>query len=613
MSEKWKDTMKRFSSLFLWLGALVAIASVLLYAESDLLWKVQQHNLFLYSSLFFKQMMVAPGGMLSYLGSFFTQFFYHPWIGVLMLCGWWLLLMWLVKRAFSISDRWIIITLIPVAILLVANMDMGYWVYMMKLRGYFFSATIGTTAGVALIWGFRSFPENIWVRIGYITLVIVAGYPLMGVYALGAAMLMAISTWRLSGKLAQRIVLSVITLLFIVIIPLLYYRHVYYQTNIHDIYRAALPIFTANTSLPEYYIPYYLLAAYFIGIAIPIGRINYISQIGRTGHIVIQSILLAALIAGVYHFWYKDDNFHHELRMLRCLEQADWEGILEEGEEQAGEPTRSIVMIHNLALSRLGRQCDEMYSFAKGSKKPNTPLSVYMYNTAGRQIYYHYGVMNECHRMCMEEGVEYGWSVELLQYMVRTALFTNEKQVARKYLNLLRKTQYYGEWADRMETFIEDPSLLSNHTETGPITHMLHYDDIQSQGDSYVEKNLMVMLSHTDSNDPYFQEQAVLAAMWTRSNADFWARFEQYLNLHPNNPVPRIFQEAAYLFGKMNNLSFTEELPIDSSVKENFRGFMQLMQQCQGRPSEQMKDYLRKRYGNTYYFEYFFLKDITYY
>ena len=99
MSEKWKDTMKRFSSLFLWLGALVAIASVLLYAESDLLWKVQQHNLFLYSSLFFKQMMVAPGGMLSYLGSFFTQFFYHPWIGVLMLCGWWLLLMWLVKRA----------------------------------------------------------------------------------------------------------------------------------------------------------------------------------------------------------------------------------------------------------------------------------------------------------------------------------------------------------------------------------------------------------------------------------------------------------------------------------------------------------------------------------
>lgn len=270
-------------------------------------------------------------------------------------------------------------------------------------------------------------------------------------------------------------------------------------------------------------------------------------------------------------------------------------------------------MMHNLALSRLGRQCDEMYSFAKGSKKPNTSLPVFMYNTAGRQILYHYGMMNECHRLCMEIGVEYGWSVELLQYMARTALFTNEKQVARKYLDLLRQTQYYGEWADRMERFIEKPELLADDLETGPITHMLHYADTQSPGDYSVEKNLMVTLSKTDANDPYFQEQAVLAAMWTRNDADFWARFEQYLNLKSDELVPRIFQEAAYLFGKKENLPFTEELPIDGSIKENFRGFMQVMQQCQGRPSEQMKDYLRKRYGNTYYFEYFFLKDITYY
>ena len=236
-----------------------------------------------------------------------------------------------------------------------------------------------------------------------------------------------------------------------------------------------------------------------------------------------------------------------------------------------------------------------------------------MYNTAGRLIYYHYGVMNECHRMCMEEGVEYGWNVELLQYMARTALFTNEPRVARKYLDLLRQTQYYEDRADHMESLIDSPDRLANDMETGPITHMMHYADIQSQGDSYVEKNLMVMLSQLDSNDPYFQEQAVLAAMWTRSNADFWARFEQYLNLHPNRPVPRIFQEAAYLFGNMNHLPFTEELPIDREVKENFRGFVQLMQQCQGRPSEQFRKYISQRYGHTYYFEYFFLKDITYY
>ena len=63
--------------------------------------------------------MVVPGGMLSYLGAFFSQHFYYPWIGVILLCGWWLLLMWLTEQAFNIPDKWKVLTLIPVAILLV--------------------------------------------------------------------------------------------------------------------------------------------------------------------------------------------------------------------------------------------------------------------------------------------------------------------------------------------------------------------------------------------------------------------------------------------------------------------------------------------------------------
>ena len=121
-----RETMKRFIPLALWLGALLVIAIALIVVEPDLLWKVQQYDLFLYTTLFFKQQMVVPGGMLSYLGAFFTQFFYYPWMGALMLCGWWLLLMWLTKRTFCIPDRWSIVTLIPVAILPTDNMSLGY-------------------------------------------------------------------------------------------------------------------------------------------------------------------------------------------------------------------------------------------------------------------------------------------------------------------------------------------------------------------------------------------------------------------------------------------------------------------------------------------------------
>ena len=147
--------MKRVIPFLPWIGALLLIAVALLCYESDLLWKVQQYNLFLDTSLYFHEQMLVPGGFLSYVSCCFVQFFYHPWLGVLLLCGWWLLLMWLTKHTFHIADQWTVLALIPVAALLVANMSLGYWHYFMKLRGYFFVPTIGTTVAVAMLWAFR--------------------------------------------------------------------------------------------------------------------------------------------------------------------------------------------------------------------------------------------------------------------------------------------------------------------------------------------------------------------------------------------------------------------------------------------------------------------------
>lgn len=627
--------MKIIKPLVLWLGALLVIALTLIIVESDLLWKIQQYDLFLFTTLFFKQQMVESGGMLTYLGSFFTQFFYYPWLGVLMLCGWWLLLLWLVKRAFCLPDRWNILALIPVAILLTANMVIGYGVYYMQLRGYFFVATIGTTAATALLWAFRTLPEKLWLRILFIILVTLASYPLMGIYGLAATLLMGVWTWRLGKNLTQNIILTVVVLLTVVAIPLFFYRYVYYQTNIINIYKTALPYYALKDNTVSM-IPYYVLAACYLAFVVTFRkewpepckvvamesknapknakRKKTKQQTTAKKPILqwsIQGILLIALIYSVYHFWYRDNNFHHELRMQRCIEKADWEGVVEEGKKQDCEPTRAIVMMHNLALSRLGRQCDEMYNFRKGSKRSNTPLPIFMYNVAGKMMYYQYGVMNECHRQCMEEGVELSWNVELLQYLARTALFSKESMAVKKYLGLLKSTLFYGDWADHMEQLMHYSDLLAQDPETGPITHMLHYDNIQSMGNNYVEKNLMNMLSELDADDPYFQEQAVLAAMWTRDPRMFWPRFEKYINMESVRTIPRIMQEAAWLLGNLEQQEFIFELPIDQSVKDNFNGFMSMLQQYKGSP--QMRDYLYQSYGNTYFFEYFFLRNITYY
>jgi len=610
--------MKKLKPIVLWLGALAVVAFALLYFEADLLWKVQQHSLFLNSSLFFRQQMVVPGGMLSYLGAFFSQHFYYPWVGVVLLCAWWLLLMWLTERTFNIPGKWIVLTVVPVAILLVANMQLGYWVYVIKLRGFFYVATLGVTAGTALLWAFRKLPEKLWLRAAFIVLTTLIGYPLMGVYALAAILLMVLLAWRYPltshpSPLTSKLILSTVALLSVVAIPLLYYRFVYYETNLADIYTTALPDFSISDDYPEFYYPYYLLAAFYL-LLTWISCCEWKAPKRPVLEWIKQGVVLAAVAGGIYHFWYKDANFHHELRMQRCVEQADWEGVIEEGKKQDGEPTRSIVVMHNLALSRLGRQCDEMYQFPKGSKKINTPLPIYMYHVAGRLMLYQYGMMNECHRICMEDGVEYGWNVELLRYMARCAIFSQEKQAARKFLDLLRQTIYYRSWADHMEQLMNDKQLLASDKETGPITHMMHYTDQLDAVEGWVEKCVMTTLAQHDADDLYFQEQAVLGAMWTRDSDFFWPRFEHYYHLNGDRPVPRIFQEAAWLFANLEGQEGLEGWQLQKGVKESFYAFMNLMEQYRKSPNNpQFRQLLYERYGNTYYFEYFFLRGITYY
>ena len=602
--------MKRFMPILLWVGALLLIAIALLGFESDLLWKVQQYNLFLDTPLFFREMMVVSGGFLSYVSCYFTQFFFYPWLGVLMLCGWWLLLMWLTKRTFRIADNWAIVALIPVAILLIANMSLGYWHYFMRLRGYFFVATIGTTAVVAMLWAFRTLPQKLWFRIAWVVIVAVVGYPLMGGYALAAVLLLGIWTWRLSCNRSQNAMISTISILSIIAVPLFYYRYVYYQTYFGDIWTTALPTFIVKDSYPINYIPYYLLGVYFL-LMVVFYQKSLPDKLDNSSHRwSLQGILAIILIVGVWHWWYKDANFHHELAMQHYIEQADWDDVILETEKQGEEePTRPIVLMRNLALQRLGRQLDEMYDFPKGNKKGNTPVPFNLvYHVFGRMIYYQYGLLNDCHRMCMEDGVEYGWRIELQMYMARCSMLNGQKQAARNLLNRLRHTTFYGKWAENMLQILDNPQQIAEDREMGPITHMMHHTNSLGFDSGNVENYLMIVLSGQDSNDSYFQEQAVLAALWKKNPKKFWPRFIHYSRLHRGTSIPRVFQEAAYLFSKIGKGPDSDLIPIDKGVVKEYNAFAKQLEQYKGQPIEIGKSALYPFYGNTYYFDYYFQK-----
>ena len=169
---------------------IFVMGMVLTLSEYNYLARVEEQNLFLHTPLFFNQCMVVPGGLLSWAGAFLTQLLHHPALGVTVLCLLWALLTFLLGRTFHIPTRWLCVTLIPVAMLLLANVDLGYWIYYLKLRGYFFVLTLGIISAVAMVWTYRALPRRF--RTVFILLTVVGLYPFIGFFALLSAVLMAL-------------------------------------------------------------------------------------------------------------------------------------------------------------------------------------------------------------------------------------------------------------------------------------------------------------------------------------------------------------------------------------------------------------------------------------
>lgn len=602
-------------ALVIWLVALVVIAGALLIFESDQLWKIQEKNLFLCSTLFLKEQLVVPGGLLTWLGTWFTQFLYHPWIGVLMLCAWWLLLMTIIKQAFRIPDRWAILMLIPVAILLLTNMDQGYWIYMLKLRGHFFVTTIGTTAVAALLWAFRSIPDKYYLKAIFIFVACALGYPLFGIYGLAAALLMGIWSWRLSASRTEAVVCSLVAILSIAAVTLFCYRFIYYQINLANILWAELPLFFINEDLHTYYIPYYLLLLFFVVLALTYHSDRQAAKpMKKFYYLVCQTLIAVLLVGSVYTFWMKDENFHHELVMQHRIANLDWNGVLEEAATQNDEPTRAIVMMRNLALSRLGKQGDNMFLYKNGSKAYAFPYEMRLMLVVGPLIYYQYGMLNYCNRLCMEMGVEFGFRTEDYKMLVNCAILENDQPLARKYINILKQTYFYHDWAEQAEALLGHPDLIAKNAELEPITHMLHYDNILATDNGFIEDFLMTQLARsTYKGDPVFQEQTLLASLWTKDIDQFWYHFYDYVRLHPNSPMPRYYQEAAYLYGKLQQRTDLDMLPFDQGVKDGFERFATSMSHYDGKEEIVARQELYPFFGDTYFYDYYAMRHLPEY
>ena len=311
------------------------IAAILLVVlESDMLYALQEQNLFLHSTLFFEQQMVKAGGLLTWVGCYLTQFFYYPMLGAGILCLLWAFFMWLCQRAFRLENLWL--TLIPTASLLLTIVTLGYWIYYLKLPGHAFCATIGSIVVLALVWGYRVMPRRYHLSSFYIIFAAGLGYMVFGFYALLATALMGITSWRDKKSFGGDFFLA---LILIILWPIFGYFIVFHETNIVNIYWVALPVFAhQGERFFVYNLPYIVLFASMVVMALkPTIKSARWLNIG----------IVVVTVIGLSLFWNRDENLHRELSMTRSIEKGQWAEVLETAKNVKGEPTRLICMMRH--------------------------------------------------------------------------------------------------------------------------------------------------------------------------------------------------------------------------------------------------------------------------
>lgn len=578
------------------------MAAVLAVVEGDFLYRLQEQDLFLHSTLFFEQRLVTAGGMLTWMGSYLTQFFYYPALGAGLLCLLWVFIMMLQAKAFRLPVAWRPLSLVCIACLLLTVVDMGYWVFYLKLRGHAFDATLGTLFATALAWAFSALPRKHGQHLLFIPLTACIAYPLLGFYGLWATLLMGIMGWH---DRPYRWASAALSALSIAVVPLACYHLLYHETNLVNIYWTALPVYAMRQeSYWAYNLPFVALVACTMVMAS--GCLLPKNGSGRTG-LLLRAAILTASAAAVVLGWYKDDNFHREMTMTRCMEQQDWNALLTTARSTKGEPTRAMCMMQNVALMRLGRQGDEMFAYPVGARRPEAPFPVRLVQMQGKQLYLQYGVPNYCYRWCMEDGVEYGWNVSILKLMLKCSLVNGELVAAQRFINMLKKTDFHRSWARRYEAYVQQPLLIAQDKELDAIRRLMRKDNFLTADMAQMERFLLEHFSTARSNNPVLQEQTLIASMQMKDMRLFWQMLLQYTQMHPGSQLPRHYQEAACLFGHLQNIDVSH-MPFDRAVVQDYNEFAATMGrfQQQGMSIDQMRPLVTARFHTTYYYDFYF-------
>ena len=150
------------------------------------------------------------------------------------------------------------------------------------------------------------------------------------------------------------------------------------------------------------------------------------------------------------------------------------------------------------------------------------------------------------------------------------------------------------------------------------ILPLYQYRDQLDGDNSLVEIYLLNYFAHThyEGGTPMFDEAGLMCALILKDIPTFWNNFFHYANSHKESRMPTHYQEAALLYGNLEKTVDVSRMPFDKKVDARFKDFMRFAQKHAVENVERdpkAKKMFYERFGDTFWYFYFFIRDVKSY
>ena len=500
----------------------------------------EQMQMFQFSSQYFWETVLLPGGLSDYLGRFLTQLFHITWAGALVMAvlyGMVYLSSWMALRdGLTGQNRlfWSFLLLLPIRFLWINGCD----------ENAMPALWIAFIASLLMVFALKKIGNNTLRRLVSLVALVVL-YATVGPLSFVMIALMALHELRQEDGL--RWVWAIGFVIVALVLPQV--AHQLFNWPLENLYKGI-----HYFRFTQIHLPYIWVAA---GIIVVIDLLAHLAERYLKGKELVNGYVLGfgtlalmtlLIVQGVRRHYHPNN----EVMMMYddMVLNERWDEILAVASRRTPKHPACVQCI-NLAMAMKGRMGDLLFRCPQsdsGALLPEFSINFSRPLTAG-QIYLNIGWTNTAQRFVYEaqESIpDYEKSARCYKLLAQTHLARGERELAKKYLRKLQKTLFYDDWANEAMALANnsDPKALSQHPFYGQLMRGAVKDDY------FFSPDMMAMLGNYCTTTPHnhVATQYLLAlALVERDLETFVACFnlDQYLN--GSDRIPEYYQQALAL------------------------------------------------------------------